>query len=90
MIQELEDVRGDAVQKEFMAMRRMSGESFDSFLARAALLRREMLKHDEEFQMGERYRVGFLLGNAEITNRDRAMVRARPTTSCVKRPSRWL
>ena len=74
LIQELEDVRGDAVQKEFMAMRRMSGESFDSFLARAALLRREMLKHDKEFQMGERYYVGFLLDNAEITNRDRAMV----------------
>ena len=74
LTQELEDMRGDAVQKEFIAMRRMSGESFDSFLARAAWFRCEMLKHDKKFQMGERYYVGFLLVNAEITNRDRAMV----------------
>ena len=30
LIKELEDVRGDAVQREFMAMRRQSGESLDA------------------------------------------------------------
>ena len=98
LTQELEDMRGDAVQKEFIAMRRMSGESFDSFLARAAWFRCEMLKHDKKFQMGERYYVGFLLVNAEITNRDRAMVmgsannvmREAPITMALRRMGPYL
>ena len=70
LIKELEDVRGDAVRHEFMAIRRQSGESLDAYLARASLLRKEMLKHDQEFGMGERYYVGFLLDHAEITAKD--------------------
>ena len=65
---------GDRTQKEFLKLRRTSGESMDSYTARAQLYRSTLLAEDAGFEVGDHFFVGFLLDNAEITLRDRAMV----------------
>ncbi len=66
--------RCDRIQKEFKALLRRPGESIESYITRAYLLRRELLRQDKSFQIGERFFVSHLLDGAEITSRDRAMV----------------
>ena len=76
MIKDLDNQRGDRSQREFLKLRRKAGESFDSYCARAQLHKRLMTEEDPNFAMGERFFVGFLLDNAEVTQRDRAMILA--------------
>ena len=74
LVVELDHVSEDRTQKEFLKLRRTSGESMDSYTARAQLYRSTLLAEDAGFEVGDRFFVGFLLDNAEITLRDRAMV----------------
>ena len=76
LVQELSGQRGERAQREFLQCRRVAHESLDSFLMRVEAQRDLMLEEDAEFCMGERFLVGYVLDNAELTQRDRVLVMA--------------
>lgn len=76
LVQELSGQRGERAQREFLQCRRAAHESLDSFLMRVEAQRDLMLEEDSEFAMGERFLVGYVLDNAELTQRDRVLVMA--------------
>ena len=87
LVQELSGQRGERAQREFLQCRRAAHESLDSFLMRVEAQRDLMLEEDAEFAMGERFLVGYVLDNSELTQRDRVLVMAaagnRLSTSAV-------
>lgn len=76
LVQELSGQRGERAQREFLQCRRAPHESLDSFLMRVEAQRDLMLEEDPEFAMGERFLVGYVLDNSELTQRDRVLVMA--------------
>ena len=76
MVREIDGQRGEKAQREFLRCKRQSGESMDSYITRVQAQHAMMQEEDESFQVGERFLVGYLLDNAEITLRDRVMILA--------------
>ena len=76
LVQELSGQRGERAQREFLQCKRAPHESLDSFLMRVEAQRDLMLEEDAEFAMGERFLVGYVLDNSELTQRDRVLVMA--------------
>jgi hypothetical protein len=74
LIKELKGDRIDKAQKEFMKIKRKSGESMDSYLATVDVHREAMEDEDAGLAMGERFFVGYVLDHAELTMKDRALV----------------
>ena len=74
-------------QREFLQCRRAAHESLDSYLMRVEAQRNLMIEEDPEFAMGERFLVGYVLDNSELTQKDRVLVMAAAnnqlTTSAV-------
>ena len=76
LVQEFSGQRGERAQREFLQCRRVANESLDAFLMRVEAQRDLMLEEDAEFCMGERFLVGYVMDNAELTQRDRVLVMA--------------
>ena len=76
LAQELSGQHGERAQREFLQCRRAPHESLDSFLMRVEAQRDLMLEEDPEFAMGERFLVGYVLDNSELTQRDRVLLMA--------------
>jgi hypothetical protein len=87
LVQELSGQRGERAQREFLQCRRAAHESLDSYLMRVEAQRDLMIEEDPEFAMGERFLVGYVLDNSELTQKDRVLVMAAAnnqlTTSAV-------
>ena len=76
MVRELDGQRGEKAQREFLRCKRQAGESMDSFIMRVQAQRAVMEEEDESFSVGDRFLVGYILDNAEITLKDRVMLLA--------------
>ena len=76
MVKELDGQRGERAQREFLRCRRQGGESMESFLMRVQAQRAVMEEEDDTFAVGDRFLVGYILDNAELTLKDRVMVLA--------------
>lgn len=76
LVQELSGQRGERAQREFLQCKRAPHESLDSFLMRVEAQRDLMIEEGPEFAMGERFLVGYVLDNAELTTKDRVLVMA--------------
>lgn len=76
LVTELDGQRGEKAQREFLRCKRQSGESMESFLMRVQAQRAVMEEEDCTFSVGDRFLVGYILDNAELTLKDRVMVLA--------------
>ena len=76
MVKELDGQRGEKAQREFLRCRRQAGESMESFIMRVQAQRAVMEEEDSTFAVGDRFLVGYIMDNAELTLKDRVMVLA--------------
>ena len=74
-----------------LRLRRLPGESIESYVTRGSIYRTQLQALDNDMQMGEYFFTGHLLDGARLTRRDKVMIRTRAGSDSedrtVKRPS---
>ena len=74
IIRQLDRRKVDQHRKQ---LRRLPGESLESYVTRGSIYRTQLQALDEEMQMGECFYTGHLLDNAKLTRRDKVMIKTR-------------
>lgn len=77
IIRQLDRHKVDQRRKKLMQLRRLPGESQESYVTRGSIYRTQLQALDKEMQMGECFYTGHLLNNAKLTRRDKVMIKTR-------------
>ena len=77
LIRQLDRQRVDQHRRRLMQLRRVPGESIESYVTRGSIYRTQLLALDSGMQMGECFYVGHLLDNAQLTKKDKVMIKTR-------------
>ena len=77
IIRQLDRHRIDLHRKKLMQLRRLPGESLESYVTRGSIYRTQLLALDHEMQMGECFYTGHLLDNAKLTRKDKVMIKTK-------------
>ena len=77
LIRQLDRQRVDQHRRRLMQLRRVAGESIESYVTRGSIYRTQLLALDSGMQMGECFYVGHLLDNAQLTKKDKVMIKTR-------------
>ena len=70
----------DQHRKKLMQLRRLPGESIESYVTRGSIYRTQLQALDKEVQMGECFYTGHLLDNAKLTRKDKIMIKTKAGT----------
>ena len=77
IIRQLDRHKIDQHRKRLMQLKRLPGESIESYVTRGSIYRTQLQALDNDMQVGEYFFTGHLLDGARLTRRDKVMIRTR-------------
>ena len=77
IIRQLDRHKVDQHRKKLMQLKRLPGESIESYVTRGSIYRTQLQALDREMEMGECFYTGHLLDGAKLTRKDKIMVKTR-------------
>ena len=80
IIRQLDRHKVDQHRKKLMQLRRLPGESIESYVTRGSIYRTQLQALDKEMQMGECFYTGHLMDNAKLTRKDKVMIKTKAGT----------